>query len=43
MYAVTIRPARMEIKIKKVPSSLTVPFGKIPINVEKKSANISNH
>jgi hypothetical protein len=37
MYAATINPARMETSMKKVPSSLTVPFGKIAKNIDKRS------
>jgi len=37
MYAATINPARTETSMKKVPSSLTVPFGKIAKNIDKRS------
>jgi hypothetical protein len=38
MHAATIKPARMEISMKKVLSSLTAPFGKIANNMEKRFA-----
>jgi hypothetical protein len=36
MHAATINPTSMEINMKKVFSSLTVPFGKIAKNIEKR-------
>jgi hypothetical protein len=36
MHAATIKPASIEIRMKKVLSSLTVPFGKIAKNMEKR-------
>lgn len=35
MYAVAISPSKMETSMKKVPSSFTVPFGKIACNIQK--------
>ena len=35
MYAVAINPSKMETSMKKVPSSFTVPFGKIAYNIQK--------
>lgn len=35
MYAVAISPSKMETSMKKVPSSFTVPFGKIAYNIQK--------
>lgn len=43
IYATATSPARIEIRIKKVPSSLTVPFGKIARNAAERYSNISNH
>ena len=34
MYAVAINPSKMETSMKKVPSSLTVPFGKIAYTIQ---------
>ena len=34
MYAVAINPSKMETRMKKVLSSLTVPFGKIAYNIQ---------
>lgn len=43
IYATTIRPASIETKRKKVPSSLTVPLGKTANNVVERNSNILNH